>query len=196
MLKAFRRLLTTLLIFILLLGGAVWWLLSYIAPDERLDMAYTPISVRDKALAIIKNLNTELVLTETDINYVIKARLMSEYASAGTNGAAVELNEDVRLDGAVFELEEDRLVARMNVTYKDRIPAQLDAVYALEWQPPNIALRPQSLAVKDIGLPLSLLEPILIPIELPEQNVVAIRDVQFEQNQIKVLFKVDVKLPF
>ncbi|MCA0756409.1 hypothetical protein KP806_15250 [Paenibacillus sp. N4] len=190
--KAIRRLLMSLIVILLLLGGAAWALLAYIAPDEKLDMAYTPISVQDKALAIVKSLKTELVLTETDVNYLIKAHLERELA--GADGAP-ELSKDLRLDGAAFELEADKLIAHMNVTYKDRVPAQLDAVYRLEWQPPNIALRPQSLSAKEIGLPLDLLQTVIIPLELGEQDLVSISNVLFEQDQIRVQFKVDVKLP-
>jgi hypothetical protein len=193
--RAIRRLLTTLVIVILLLGGAAWWLLSYVAPEEQLDMSYVPIDVRAKAMDMVKKLKPELVLTESDINHLIKMHLQDKYGGSGENGQkTIELAKDVRLDGAVFELEEGRLAARMNVTYRDRIPAVLDAVYRLEWQDPNIALRPQSLSVKDIGLPLDLLEPIIIPLDLPLQNMVTVRDVQFQKDQIKILFKLELGL--
>ncbi|WP_028612724.1 hypothetical protein [Paenibacillus harenae] len=195
--RAIRRLLTTLVIVILLLGGAAWWLLSYIAPDDQLDMSYEPIDVKAKAMDMVKKRKPELVLTESDINHLIKMHLQGKYAASGNDGngdGAIELAKDVRLDGALFELEEGRLVAHMNVTYKDRIPAVLDAVYRLERRDSNIALRPQSLSVKDIGLPLHLLETMIIPIDLPLQDMVKVRDVQFQKDQIKVLLKLELGL--
>jgi hypothetical protein len=178
----------------LLLGGAAWWLLSYIAPDEPLDMAYDSIDVKEKALDMIKRLKPELVLTEADINDLIKMHLESKLASREAGESAMELANGIRLEGVAFELEENKLAARMNVTYRDRIPAGLDAVYSLEWQPPNIVLRPESLSVKEIGLPLRLLEPIMIQLDLPAQDVVAVRDVRFLKDQIKVLFKLQLQL--
>lgn len=195
MVKMLKRLLAALIVTVLLLGGAVWWLLSYIAPDEQLDMRYAPIDVNAKALDMVKKLKPELVLSEADINDLIKNHLNSKYASRGAGGSSLELAKDLRLDGAVFELEEDKLVARMNVTYMDRIPAELDAVYSLEWQPPNIALRPQSLSVKEIGLPLGMLETIIIPLDLPAQDVLSVRDVLFEKDQLRIRFKLQIELP-
>ena len=180
MLKKFA---ITVIIIILLLAGALWWLLSYIAPDEKLDMSYAPIDVKEKALDMVKKLKPELVLTESDINHLIKMNMQKE-----------ELAKDIRLDGALFELEEDRLVAHMNVTYKERIPAELNAVYSLEWQPPNIALRPQSLSLKEMALPVSMLDAIIIPLDLPGQDIVTVKDVEFLKDQIKVLFKLGIQL--
>ncbi|WP_424768702.1 hypothetical protein [Paenibacillus sp. sgz302251] len=188
--KAIRRFCITIFILILLLGGAVWWLLSYIAPDEELDMTYASINVREKAMDMIQSMRPELVLTEADINNLIKMHLAAEGQSD------IQLAQDVNLDGASFELEENRLIARMNATYMNQIPAQLNAVYALEWQDTSIALRPQSLSVKDIGLPLSLLEPIIIPLDLPARDMVTVSDVEFQKDQIVVRFKVSLELPF
>ncbi|RCW47825.1 hypothetical protein [Paenibacillus prosopidis] len=190
--KAIRRLLTAVVLIILLLGGAAWWLLSYIAPDEPLDMAYESIDVKEKALDMAKRLKPEFVLTEADINNMIKMHLERKLASREAGASSMELANGIHLDGAAFELEEDKLAARLNVTYRDRVPAELDAVYSLEWQPPNIALRPNSLSVKEIGLPVSLLEPIIIPLDLPADDVVTVRDVQFLKDQIKVLLKISL----
>lgn len=195
MVKLLKRLLAVLIVMVLLLGGALWWLLSYIAPDEQLDMRYAPIDVEAKALDMVKKLKPELVLSEADINDLIKNHLNSEYASKGADGTSLELTKDIRLDGAVFELEDDKLIARMNVTYMDRFPAELDSVYLLEWQPPNIALRPQSLSVKEIALPVGLLDTIIIPLDLPAKDVLSVKDVLFEKNQLRIRFKLQIQLP-
>jgi hypothetical protein len=193
--KWLKRFLTVIIIIILLIGGALWWLLSYIAPDEKLDMSYTPIDVKEKALGMVRKLKPELVLSEEDINHLIKMNMKNKYAAEGAEGPFLALEKDIRLDGAVFELEENKLIARMNVTYKNRIPAELDAVYSLGWQSPNITLRPQSLSIKEIALPISMLETIIIPLDLPAQDIVTVRDVQFENGQIKIRFKVSLQLP-
>ncbi|WP_138754892.1 hypothetical protein [Paenibacillus sinopodophylli] len=192
--KILKRLMLLLVVILLLLGGALWWLVSYVAPDEQLDLSYAPIDVKGKALDMVKNLKPELVLTETDLDHLIKQNLKNDYGIGDANSSAIMLREDVRLDGARFELEENRLVAHLNVTYKERLPAALEAVYALEWQPPNIVLRPQSLFLKKSRLPLSMLDTIIIPLDLPAYDVVTIGDVQFEQERIRIGFKLQFSL--
>ena len=177
-----KRLYLTLIVLVVVAAGAAWGLLSYIAPDERLDLNYNPIDIKQKALDMVTQLNAELVLTEQDVNALIKKHLKRDIA------------ENVRLDGAKISLNGDRLIADLNVTYMERIPAQVKAEYQLEWQVPNLVLRPQLLSVKGIGLPLGLLETITVPLDLPAGDVVEVKDVQFESDRIKVLFKVD--MPF
>ncbi|OMF32653.1 hypothetical protein BK133_14220 [Paenibacillus sp. FSL H8-0548] len=192
--RIIKRLLTVIIVIALLLGGASWWLISYIKPEEQLDMSYTPIDVKEKALDMVKKLKPELVLTEADINHLIKMNMKKEYASSENGVSFLELTKDLRLDGAHFDLEEDRLIARMNVTYMDRIPAELDAVYSLEWQAPNIVLRPQSLSLKNISLPTGVLETIIIPLDLPSQDIVTVQAVRFEQDLLKIDFKLQLKI--
>ncbi|WP_337104070.1 hypothetical protein [Paenibacillus sp. YIM B09110] len=183
--KALKRLAILIGILILLLACGGWWLVSYVEPDEALTMSYEPISVKDKALDMIKKLKPELVLTEADINNLVKMHM---------SASAEPLAPDTTLDGAAFDLEGDRLVAKLNVTYKDRVPVQLQAEYKLEWQSPNIVLRPRALTVKDIHLPLRMLETQVIPLDLPQQDVVTLQDVQFTDDHISILFKLQLKL--
>ncbi|GKU77965.1 hypothetical protein [Paenibacillus sp. L3-i20] len=177
--KVFKRLFITLIVLIVIIVGAGWWLLSYIAPDKQLDMAYESIDVRAKAVAMAKRLKPELVLTEPEVNDLIKSHLDPNVA------------KDVRIDGADFNLEENKLLADLNITYKERIPAQVKAEYRLEWQEPNLVLIPETLAMKGIDLPLSMLEAITIPLDLPTGELVTVQNVKFEVDQIRILFKLN-----
>jgi len=192
--KTLKRLLISVIVILLLLGGALWWFLSYIAPDEPLDMSYAPIDVKEKALDMVKKLKLELVLSESDINHLIKMNMKDENAISRPESADQGIAKDIHLDGANFDLEENKLIAQMNITYKNKIPARLDAVYSLDWESPNIILKPQSLSVKAIQLPLSTLETIVIPLDLPAQDVVTVRDVQFEKDQMRIQFKLQIQL--
>lgn len=180
--KFLKRLLIVLIVLLLLIGGAAWWFLSYIAPDRPLHMNYNPIDVRQKAVDMVKRLKPELVLSEAEVNDLIKKHM------------DVDAFENVRVDGAQFELDGNRLLADLNITYLERIPAQIRAEYRLEWQNPNLALYPQSLSMKGIQLPLNMLETIVVPLDLPTGEMVKVQDVKFVDKQIKVLF--DIKLPF
>lgn len=182
MVKALKRLFIAIVILLLLAVGGGWWLLSYVAPDEELDLTYQNIDVRQKATDMVKQLKAELVLTEADINNLIKKNLDPN------------VGEQVVIDGAAFDLEGDRLIANMNVTYRDRVKAAVRAEYRLEWQNPNLALRPQSLAVKGFELPVNLLDTIIVNLDLPIGDMVEVRDVRFEGESVRVLFKLN--MPF
>jgi len=202
--KMLKRLAILLIILILLLAGGIWWLLSYIAPQQQLDLNYEPIDVKSKLMDMVKRMRPELVLTEADVNNLIKMALASADGRAsgmpaGDAGASAPLPEalagDIRITGASFELQGELLLAHINIMYKERIPAELQATYTLLWDSPTIILEPQSLAMKGISLPASMLDYVEIPLDLPSQDVLSVRDVRFEDRQIRILFKLQVQLP-
>ncbi|MFD0589531.1 hypothetical protein ACFQZE_16200 [Paenibacillus sp. GCM10027627] len=180
--KLLKRLCITLLVLLVLAGGGAWWLLSYIKPDKPLDLQYRPIDVGHKAMEMIHSFKPELVLTEPEVNDLIKKHLKRDIA------------KNVLLDGAEFQLEGDRLLADLNITYRDRIPAEVKVEYRMEWQEPNLVLKPESLHLKGIGLPTSMIDTLSIPLELPTGELVSVENVNFENDAIKVLFK--IKLEF
>lgn len=177
--RAFKRLFLTLVVLVVLLAGSACGLAVYIAPDEQLDLDYKPINLKQKALDMATSLKPELVLTVQDINDLIKKHLERDIA------------ENVRLDGAKFSLQGDRLIADLNVTYMERVPAQVQAEYRMEWQDPNLALRPEGLSVKRIALPYASLETIIVPLDLPTGDFVSVKEVRFESEQVRVLFQVN-----
>jgi hypothetical protein len=180
--KVLKRLFAVIVILLLLAAGGAWWLLSYIAPDEELDLSYQNINIREKATDMIKQLKPELILTEADVNNLIKKNLDPN------------VSEHVVVEGALFDLEGDRLIANMNVKYRDRVPMAIRAEYRLEWQDPNLALRPQSLSIKGIDLPLDMLETIIVDLDLPTGDLVKVKEVRFEGNTVRVEF--NLSLPF
>jgi hypothetical protein len=131
---------------------------------------------------MVKQLKPELVLTETVVNNLIKKNLEPR------------INEQVVVDGARFDLEGDRLIANMNITYRDRVPIAVRAEYRLEWQDPNLALRPQALTMKGIELPLGMLETIVVDLDLPTGDLVKVSEVRFQGETVNVLFK--LSMPF
>ncbi|WP_168118699.1 hypothetical protein [Paenibacillus sp. HB172176] len=175
-----RRLIVTLLVLIVVAGGACWWFISYISPDEKLDMSYQSIDMGEKIMDMIGRRKLELVLTEADVNNLIKMNMKRELA------------DNIVLDGAKFELEQDALHAVLNVNYHNLVPAQIDVDYRLEWKQPNIVLYPQAIAVKGIDLPLSMLEVVEAPIQLPAGNRVKIENVAFGPQEIRVKFKLQL----
>jgi hypothetical protein len=127
---------------------------------------------------MVKQLKTELVLTETDVNNLIKKNLEPR------------INEQVVVDGARFDLQGDRLIANMNITYRDRVPMAVRAEYLLEWQDPNLTLRPQSLKMKGIELPLDMLETIYIGLDLPVSKLISVDNIRFSGNEAVISFRI------
>lgn len=166
-----------LLLALLLAGG--WWFISYIAPQQKLDLTYEPINISAKALDMVKRLKPELIITEEDVDNLVKMQLQ--------DGAANQtLPPNVKLDGAQIELNGDQLLAHLNVTYLNTIPAELLVTYQLSWQAPNIVVEPVSVNLKGIALSTDNLERITIPLEMSIQNLVTVSDVRFEGDHIVV----------
>lgn len=184
--KWLKRLITVVVILAVVLIGGVWWLLSYIAPQQTLDLSYEHIDVRDKALSMVKRLKPELILTEADINNLVKMQLQ--------NGAGDKnLPEGMVMDGARFELDGDRMLAHLNVTYRDRIPAELLVTYQMTWESPNVIVEPISLDLKGISLPHDNLERFTIPLDLTAiQDLVSVGEVRFETDQIIIKLQVNL----
>lgn len=175
--KTLKRVIAAIVIVVVLAAGSALWLKSYIAPQQELDLSYEPIDLKQKLLDMISRLEPVLILSEEDINNLIKMQL-------STNG--IGSNPDIQVDGAKFELDDGKLIAHVNVTYKDRLPVGAEIVYRLAWQAPAIIMEPESVRIRGLRLPASLVDSQTI--ELPESEVVKINDIVFDRNQVKIGF--------
>ncbi|CAM3465356.1 hypothetical protein PALU110988_24090 [Paenibacillus lupini] len=163
-----------IVLFALILAGAGLWLKSYVAPTEKLDLAYAQVSIKDKAIEMVQKLKPEIVLSEADVNNLIKSQLQG--------GHSESLPPDMTLDGARFELSGNKLLAHLNMTYRNILPLGMLATYKMTWKSPNLILEPQSLTVKDYDLGRDRLDRIVVPIELP--SIITVRDMQFLDDQM------------
>ncbi|AZN41861.1 hypothetical protein [Paenibacillus albus] len=154
-----RKLLISMIVLILLVTGAGTFAIWYVKPEEDLNLNYAPVPIMDRALTMLRQLDTEFVLTEADINNIGKAsiRLHPDYSP------------DIRITGARLELQEDKLVAHVNVKYKKRIPAGLVITYKLMWSEPNVVAVVEEAKLKGITLKKSYFDNMVIPLgsELP-----------------------------
>lgn len=173
MFRWLKRLLVVVVLLAAVAAGGGLWLKSYVAPEEKLDLAYDPVSIKDKVIEMVQKLRPEIALSEADANNLIKSRLQTS-----------SLPPDMTLDGARFELRGDRLLAHLNMTYRDVLPVGMLATYQMTWQAPNLVLEPLSLKVKNYDLGKQRLDRIVVPIELP--SPVSIRDMQFQDKQIVI----------
>ncbi|MFD1955015.1 hypothetical protein ACFSL6_12760 [Paenibacillus thailandensis] len=177
--RTVRRLVAAFAVALVLAGGAALWLKSYVAPREALDLSYEGIDVKRKLLDMAARLEPMLILTEEDVNNLIKMELSKQGDAADSR---------IRIDGARFELQEGKLTAHLNVTYRNALPIGAVAVFRLSWEPPNIVLAPESVKVRDIRLPAGLADTRII--ELPSEGIVRIKDVDFDRDRIKIGFAI------
>lgn len=174
-----KKLTLTLFTLVLLLVLGAAGLIFYIAPDKGLNLIYEDVPVKDRALDMLKKRKLELVLNEGDVANLAKAAV----------AANPQVNEDVRVTGAAFELEGDRLHANLKIIWKKRVPAGLQLTYKLSWQKPNLVATVEDARIKGIGLPLSVAKDEVIPLgnELPKP--IRIKTLTFVDDGVKVSFE-------
>ena len=187
--KILKRLLLAALLIIILIAGGAWWLISYVAPDEKLTMEYNSIDVAQKMLDMVKRMEPVLVLTEAEVNDLIKKNMTKQLSENLKDSRDFPFADHFEIAGAAFELGDGQMLARIQLNYRERIPIELQIMYTVVWDNPNIVLLPESLSVKSINLPVSLLEPIETSLDLPAGELVQVEDVQVGVDGIKVRFK-------
>lgn len=175
--KKLKRTIALAVVLVVLAAGGAMWLKEYVAPREALDLSYRPIDIGQKLLNMAASMEPELILTESDINQLMKMQI------AESGGAD---NPDIRVDGARFELDDGELTAHMNVTYKDRLPVGMVIVYRLSWDEPYIRMEPRSVRVRSLKLPASVAESQII--ELPAHRLFQIKEVAFQRDRVKIGF--------
>ncbi|GIP17957.1 hypothetical protein J40TS1_35990 [Paenibacillus montaniterrae] len=168
--------LSFVLVLALLIGG----LIIYIAPSKQLTMDYTPIKLEDKLLGMVRNLSTDLVLTESDINALLKANMNRQP------------HKQLTIEGAHFTLQDNILYADLNVLLADRVPAELHASYVVTWHDPELKLQPVGLKVKGLTLPVSWLNEITFPIYDADETLIVIDRLYTQGNELVIKLKLSL----
>ncbi|WP_020619755.1 hypothetical protein [Paenibacillus daejeonensis] len=182
--KWLGRLLMLILVLIVLAGLGVWGALRYAAPQEELDLTAQPIRLDNKAQDLITSGELALELTESDVESLIKTQLQED----------PQLAPDVLLTGARIELSTDRLIAHVNLKYRDQIPVGAVATYRLAWEHPNLVAIPEGLHIRSIRLPYTMLDTIRVPVAGQLPNFLEIGEVTFETDSIRFELESDVNL--
>ncbi|MBO9607608.1 MAG: hypothetical protein J7639_16725 [Paenibacillaceae bacterium] len=176
-----KRLLFALLTLALLLAIIAFGIIRYIKPTETLDLQYKELSIGAKVTEMIVKRQFAVELTEADVENIVKKQLAEQ----------PQLSPDIRLTGARVELAGNRLNIAANVRYKNKIPAQVSAVYDLQWQEPNLHIVFRDGRIKSISLPRSQFDPQPIDVNLNEllPKAVAVKDVKFTGEGVHVELK-------
>ncbi|MFS0725957.1 hypothetical protein [Paenibacillus sp. 1P07SE] len=182
--KWLRRLMLLVLVLLVLLGLGIWGALRYISPEEELDLASEPIRLDSKARDILTGGELELVLTEADVESLIKAQLREN----------PQLAPDIRITGARSELATDRLTAHVNLEYREQIPVGAVATYRLVWEDPYLTAIPEGLHIRSIRLPSHQLETITMPIGGQLPDFIRIGEVAWGTDSIRIGLESELNL--
>lgn len=178
--KLKKKVFITIIIFIVIVVGAVFALKQYISPSQQLSMDHTPINIEQKIKAMVTTLKSEVRLSEEDIDSLIKQHMDQQ------------LNGYTYINGAKFYVENNILDAVLNVTLYNKVEAEVHASYNVHWNGSQLELLPQLLSVKDIPLPTSWLEKIVIPINDEADSIVTISSLSNVGKEIVIKFKLNL----
>lgn len=173
--KFFFRLFVLLLLAVIAGVGALY----YIKPDQELDLSYNRVPIDKRAIDMVSRMSTTLILTEEDVNNLIKASLSRNR----------QVQKDVEVTGAQFALDGELLIADLNVLWKSLVQAELQLTYRLSWADPNVVAEVLDAQLKDLPLPTAAFSDMVIPLgdEMPE--LLKIKDIQWGTGEIKVVFE-------
>ncbi len=170
-----------IVVVILVLAVGLLSLVSYVKPSEAMDLNYQEVAISGKIADIIKNRKLEVVLTEQDINNIVKKQL----------AAHSTLPNDLMIEGAKLRLNGSQLEADVNLRWREQIPIGATVLFALDWSPPNIEVRHVGTQIKDKQLPSDWLQlaPVQIPLESYLPQLVGVKHVAFENQAIRIDLK-------
>ncbi|RCX13935.1 hypothetical protein DFP94_11946 [Fontibacillus phaseoli] len=168
-----------LLMFVLLITAIV----LYIRPAKSLDLHYSAVSWKDKLRGMAESRRPELTLTEQELNHLSKKELRQYIA---------EHELPVRITGADFQLNGDRLTADVNASW-GAIDVGVKADYLMEYASGRLLLVPEKLAIRELMFPPERfgLEPIEIDLGIYLPDVVKVKEMSFPGKTIKVEFTLD-----
>lgn len=176
-----RKWLIRLTVLIIVVIFAALAVLFYIKPTETLDLTSRKVPIKERALDMLKRTSLELIVTEDDVNHLLKSKLAEDPV----------VQKDVEVTGAKFTVLGDLLIADLNVLWKDLVPSSLRIVYRLEWDDADssIVAVVAEAKIKAISLQKSSIAGFVIPLgdELPKP--LKIEKIDWGVGEIKVKLK-------
>jgi hypothetical protein len=166
-----------LLVCILLLGVSY----AYAQPDRMLDLNYSELSIRSKLEAMLASRRLEVVLTEPEVNDLLKKTLANR----------AQLREDWTLTGAQFTLEGTQWTADINMMYKEKWPIGAKLFFTVNWQDPYLTAVHTETQIKEISVPIDWfqLQPLQIPLNDYLPKPAGVRNVIFQDNIVRLALR-------
>jgi hypothetical protein len=179
--KQVKKFLKTIIVLLCIVIVAIWGAVWYVKPTQEMDLKYAEISIAAKVADMIKQFKPEVLLTELDVNNLIKKHLAQHQ----------ELPHNLVVKGADFRLQGDLLEADVNVLWDYKVHIGAKLFFQLNWNQPSIEVMHTGTQIKDIQIPLELFEipPITIPVEDNLPAMIGIKDVVFDPQSIRLGLK-------
>jgi len=165
------------LVFLVVIAGV--GALYYIKPDKTMDLSYDEVPLEERAIDMARRMSLELVLTADDLSNLAKKSIAEN----------PQAEKDIVVTGAEFSLDGDRLIADLNVLWKDWVSAELLITYRLRWEEPNVIASVLEAKLKGIPLPDSMLSDRVIPIAQELPKPLKINAMEWGKGEVRVQFR-------
>lgn len=177
MLQKWLKRIAAIVLSAVLTGAAILW---YIKPSEPLDLIYEPVPFRQKIAEMAKNLKFSVLLTEQELNDLMKQKLAER----------AQLSEKLRVTGARLEQNGTIATAYINLMYAERVPIGAVFSFQLEWAEPNLAIRHTGTRIRGLDIPLAWLrlDPVFIAFEQHLPPFIAVKNITFHPSGVTVSF--------
>jgi hypothetical protein len=166
-----------LILGILLLGVAY----AYVQPDRMLDLNYSEFSIRDKLTDMLANRRLEVVLSELEVNELLK-KILSDRS---------QLREDWTLTGAQFTLQGSQWTADVNLMYKEKWPVGAKLFFTVNWQDPYLTAVHTATQIKEVSVPMEWfqLQPLQIPLNDYLPKPAGVRNVILQDDTVRLALR-------
>lgn len=154
---------------------------AYVQPTQSLDLSYSELPVRNKIVDMLKNRKLEVVLNEPEVNDLLK-KALAEHA---------QVQQDVRITGAQFSLQDNVWIADVNLLYKDNWEVGAKLYFSMRWQEPDLIAVHTATQIRQVTLPAEWfqLQPLHIALNDYLPKPAGIRGITFEDHEVKVALK-------
>ncbi|MDQ1912217.1 hypothetical protein RAC89_17660 [Paenibacillus sp. GD4] len=166
---------------VMLAAVALW----YVRPEQELDLAFAQLKLEDQAAEMLRTRKLEVVLSEAEINDLLKEQLaQKQLSSAGPPPKG-------RITGASFSLQGNLLIADVNVLVREQWKVGAKLQFRLEWQDPYLVATHTDTHIKAMNIPLSWYEvkPLKLAVNNKLPKLIAVRNVEFQEKQINISFR-------
>lgn len=178
--KILLRIFLTLIVLVIIVAGVTIW---YIAPDRKLNLDYSDIDLKDKAVQMLKSQKPEITLNEDEMNEIAKKELVKHLG---------DIPQQVTITGADFQFHEQEVTADINGKW-GVIPFGANLAFYMEATGSVLELKHQSTRIKSISIPASTfgLGTISVPLKDHLPDMLTVDQIEFLQDGVKLSFKVD-----
>lgn len=162
----------------LLAAGAAW----YVRPSAPLDLSYGQLQLRDKLAGMLMSRSLEMVLTEREVNDLLKQALARK----------PEVRPGVLVTGAAFSLQGAQLSADVNMLVRQRLEAGMQLRFELGWSAPYLTALHTATSIRGTSVPLEWfrLEPLRVDLDAYVPKHVSIRELAFEGSGVRLRFSI------